>query len=66
MSDTPEARTNFAQVDSAAKGNLEARPRTVYQPDKENMAFTMSFFLHPNLKNYEGFRELSDAGKEFR
>ena len=28
------------------------------------MAFTMSFFLHPNLKNYEGYRELSDAGKK--
>ena len=58
--DTPEPRRNrrknlasLLEEIEAAKGNMDARPKAIYQPDKESMA---SYFLHPNLKQYEGYR----------
>ena len=71
VSATPEARTNrrknlatLLEEIEVAKRNIDARPKAMYQPDKESMAYMASYFLHPNLKQYEGYRELSDAGKK--
>ena len=51
----------------AARGNPDAEPSGLYQPDHKSKQFTMSYFLDPLLKQYPGYRELSvDKRKEFR
>ena len=51
----------------AARGNLNAKPSGLYQPDHKSKQYTMSYFLDPLCKQYPGYRELSvDKKKEFR
>ena len=61
--DTPEARRNrrenlasLLEEIEAAKGNMDARPNAIFQPDKESMVYLETYFLHPNLKQYQGYR----------
>ena len=51
----------------AARGNLIAKPSSLYWPDHKSKQYTMSYFLDPLCKQYPGYRELSvDKKKEFR
>ena len=49
---------------AAELGNPEARPSGLYMPDEKSKKYTMSFFLHPLLKKYEGYRAMSDNDKK--